>query len=369
MYRDQLGGLGGSVARAAEAVLASQPASAEGTEADLRRAFLSLVRVNPEGQFARRPSVWDDLPVSVHPILERFVLARLLVSGQRGSTRTLEVAHESLFRSWGKLRAWLQEDREFLLWRERLRGSLTEWEHSRKDEGALLRGAVLTEAVTWTTQRPGQLAADERAFIEASSELRQRERRAAEAQRERELEQAKERADEQRKRADQEARSGRKLRRLVFGLVALIVGVAAALMFAWRAQRLEAEARSLAIARQLATEATSALDRSDGTGAHLRTSLLLAVHRVAPLLLDRRGIRGLVAGHAALSAAAHGCSWSRGGAVWSGDFEPRWTSPGRRWWQTDLSAGRPYSAEGRHPPGGEDQSGGIRPGQSSCRQQ
>jgi WD40 repeat protein len=276
VYRDLLGGLSGSVARAAEAVLASEATSTVSLEADLRSAFLSLVRVNNEGQFARRPAAWADLPASVHPILERFVSARLLVSDQRGTARTLEVAHEALFRSWDRLRAWLQENREFLLWRERLRGSLSEWEHSGRDEGGLLRGAVLTEAVNWTAQRPGQLAVDERAFIEASSELRERERHAAEAQRARELEQAQALAEEQRQRADQEARSGRKLRRLVYGLVVLVVGVAGALMFAWRATQAEAAARGLAIARQLATEAKSFLDLSAGRGADLRTSLLLA---------------------------------------------------------------------------------------------
>jgi hypothetical protein len=77
VYRDLLGGLSGSVARAAEAVLGSEATSTESLEADLRRAFLSLVRVNNEGQFARSPAAWADLPAQVHPTLERFVRARL----------------------------------------------------------------------------------------------------------------------------------------------------------------------------------------------------------------------------------------------------------------------------------------------------
>jgi WD40 repeat protein len=276
VYRDQLGGLTGSVARAAEAVLGSGAALTETQEGELRQAFLSMVRVNDAGQFTRFPAVWADLPEQVHSVLERFVQARLLVSGQRGKARILEVAHEALFRSWDRLRAWLQENREFLLWRERLRGALSEWERSVNDEGALLRGAVLTEAVNWTTQRPGQLSANERTFIEASADLRQRERQAAEAQRAREIAQARALADEQRMRADQEAKSSRNLRRLVIGLAVLTIGVFVAFAYAWRASTLEGEARRVAVARLLATEAKAALDSSNGDGAGLRRSLLLA---------------------------------------------------------------------------------------------
>jgi len=107
------------------------------------------VRVAEDGHFARKAASWDQLPEQAHSILERLVKARLLVSRAEGGERKLEVAHEALFRSWDRLATWLNEEPEFLLCRERLGGALAGWERSGKDEGALLRGALLGEAEHW----------------------------------------------------------------------------------------------------------------------------------------------------------------------------------------------------------------------------
>ena len=118
-YRDSLGGLSGSVARSADGVLQTAALSPT-TEDALRRAFLQMVRITAAGSLIRQPARWRDLPPGVHELLERFVRARLLVSRDQGGERVVEVAHEALFRSWQRLRAWLDQDREFLLWRRRL---------------------------------------------------------------------------------------------------------------------------------------------------------------------------------------------------------------------------------------------------------
>ena len=175
VYREKLGGLAGSIAKAAEAVLANQGLSPK-QEDDLRRSFLAMVTINVEGQFGRRAAYWDNLPASVHGLLEQFVQARLLVSQEKGGQRLLEVAHESLFRSWGRLKKWLDDDREFLLWRRRMFESRQEWERTNQDEGALLRGAPLSEAERWLGQRMGDLTAEELAFVQKSLSLREQER-------------------------------------------------------------------------------------------------------------------------------------------------------------------------------------------------
>ena len=109
-YRNTLGGLRGAVAKAADDVLRSQPVGPAG-EAQLRAAFLAMVRVTEDGNYTRRPARWDDLPAQIHPLLEKFVQARLLVSGGDGEARTLELAHEALLRSWDPLRYWLERER------------------------------------------------------------------------------------------------------------------------------------------------------------------------------------------------------------------------------------------------------------------
>lgn len=111
--KDKLGGLDECIARAAEAVLGAKKLS-ENELSDLRNGFLSMVRVNDRGQHAKQPVLWNDLPASSHDVLERFVTARLLISGGDEKGRTLEVAHEALLRSWPKLKGWIDESGEAL---------------------------------------------------------------------------------------------------------------------------------------------------------------------------------------------------------------------------------------------------------------
>jgi len=171
-YRDRLGGLQGSLARAAEAIFAERTLSVD-EELHLRKAFLSMVRIDEEGRYVRKPAPWTELPEDVHDLLERFVQARLLVARSEGAERILEVAHEALFRSWDRLVAWLNADREFLLWRQRLRRDIDEWERNEHDESMLLRGPVLAEAERWL-QHKKNLTDEECHFIRQSAKAQLR---------------------------------------------------------------------------------------------------------------------------------------------------------------------------------------------------
>ena len=125
--KDKLGGLEGSIARTAEAVLKAKPLSEKATT-DLRTALLSMVRVNDREQYAKQPVQWNDLPASTHDVLERFVTARLLIASGDENERTLEVAHEALFRAWPKLATWIEKDREELFVLRRAEIEAGEWQ-------------------------------------------------------------------------------------------------------------------------------------------------------------------------------------------------------------------------------------------------
>jgi WD40 repeat protein len=228
VYRDQLGGLSGSVAKAAEGVLAGTGAVFSREETQLRQAFLSLVRVNEDGRFTRRPANWADLPEPIHPLLERFVQARLLISRQEGDARTIEVAHEALFRAWGRLAAWLDQDRAFLLWRKRLDQALEFWTEGGRSRERLLTGALLRESEAQLKEHGDPLSHDERALIGLSVKAA--------------------------------------WRRRVYGIVgvaSVMLVLAAAAIVAWQ-QKGEAEKQTkLATARQLAVQATSPSVRLD----------------------------------------------------------------------------------------------------------
>ncbi|MDH3697112.1 MAG: TIR domain-containing protein [Flavobacteriaceae bacterium] len=167
-YKEMLGGIQGALSKAAENVLSNPPLSAE-QEVHLRQAFLFLARVNEDGNYTREVANWLDMPKPVHDVLKRLVDGRLLVTkGGENGEETIEVAHETLFRSWDRLRNWLDEDREFLLWKRRLNNSKEEWLYSKKDKSALLTGGILSEAMNWHRRYEMQLDAEEQEFILAS---------------------------------------------------------------------------------------------------------------------------------------------------------------------------------------------------------
>ena len=183
-YR-RLGGLEGSVRRAADGVIAAARPS-EGELEELRSAFVpAMVRITEEGQYARRHALRADLPPRVQPLLQRFVDARLLVA-DRDETghETLEVAHEALLRAWPRLHGWLEEDQGKLRLRESVRRAAQEW-HQRGREADWLdhRGSRLEDAEA-LIREPRFALKDQREqdYLAACLERRRREQ---EAERER----------------------------------------------------------------------------------------------------------------------------------------------------------------------------------------
>ena len=185
-YRDRLGGLQGAVAKAAEDLLASEYLDEE-QEAQLRAAFLAMVRMTEDGTYARRTAHWDTLPPAVHPLLEQFVQGRLLVAGSDEQGRTLEVAHEALFRSWDRLVHWLEESAEALRLHHEIRVASRSWDQGGRQEEDLWRGGRLARARELRESGDLPLTALDLEFVEASNHAEQALILAEEAQRLREL--------------------------------------------------------------------------------------------------------------------------------------------------------------------------------------
>ncbi|KJY20226.1 hypothetical protein VR46_44185, partial [Streptomyces sp. NRRL S-444] len=81
-----------------------------------------------------------------------------------------ELIHDALIRDWGTLRDWVNKDRRFHLWLDRVRQRATHWA-TDNDLGDLLGGAALAEALDWSQQR--RLPVDIAAFITASKQRQQ----------------------------------------------------------------------------------------------------------------------------------------------------------------------------------------------------
>ena len=161
-----IGGVEGALARHADASFA---ALAPAEQQQARRVLLQLVRAGEGTEDTRRLATRQELGEARWPLARRLADDRLVVTSRNAAgDDTVEVVHEALIRHWGELRGWLAVDSGFRAWQERLRGSLAQWRATGREEGGLLRGAALAEALDKLKQRPEELAATEREFIEAS---------------------------------------------------------------------------------------------------------------------------------------------------------------------------------------------------------
>ncbi|WP_246275803.1 WD40 repeat domain-containing protein [Brasilonema bromeliae] len=74
------------------------------------------------------------------------------------------------------LREWMNANRQFRVWQERLKVAMFEWKNNNHDSGALLRGVPLTVAEDWLQKRAEEMTQEERDFIQASTSQRVRDK-------------------------------------------------------------------------------------------------------------------------------------------------------------------------------------------------
>ncbi len=148
----------------------------------VRQVLIQLVSPGEGTEDTRRRATFTEVGQAARPVVQKLAKARLTVTGRDEATgeETVEVAHEALIHNWARLRGWLDEDREFLLWRQRLRAHLEEWERTGREKGTLLRGAPLTEAERWLIERAGDISPAEHDFVKQSVACRQAEQAARE---------------------------------------------------------------------------------------------------------------------------------------------------------------------------------------------
>ena len=177
-----MGGVQGAMAQRAEELFGRLESA---DQAQLRRVFAHLVLPSEDNQDTRRRATFRELGGDAQRLVSQLADARLLVTSldEAAGEETVEVAHEALISNWARLRGWLDEDREFLLWRQRLRLAVAEWERGGRDRGLLLRRTTLAEGEQWLSQRGQDLNPAEQGFIRASMAQRGRQRRLGQAMR------------------------------------------------------------------------------------------------------------------------------------------------------------------------------------------
>ncbi|MFF4490453.1 DNA-binding protein [Streptomyces sp. NPDC001544] len=173
----------GAIAQTAEDIYAGLSAE----HAQLARlVLLRLITPGEGSQDTRRPVDRSELDFAPGPtsavhtpvdaadvslVLDRLARARLITLDQD----TVDLSHEALIIAWPRLSGWIDEKREQLRVHRRLTEAARTWDELGRDPGALYRGTRLDAA---EEQLSGaSLTPLERAFLNASSAVRQGERR------------------------------------------------------------------------------------------------------------------------------------------------------------------------------------------------
>jgi tetratricopeptide (TPR) repeat protein len=170
---DGIGGVGGAITHRAETQFEKLTAAQKKVALP---ALARLVRVSStsEGgtdtrQIVKLVTLSSDEQNVVRIFAEKD--SRLVVTGrdETSGEETVEVAHEALIRSWDRLREWIDKNREFLTWCQRLDLFLAEWQRTLENTGALLSGVYLEEARRWSSQRGQDLNPEQRRYIQVSA--------------------------------------------------------------------------------------------------------------------------------------------------------------------------------------------------------
>ncbi len=140
----------------------------------IKNVFTQLVRPGLGTQDTRRLAKRSEVGEQDWHLVQELADQRLVVTNRAiDGQETAEVVHEALIGRWQRLRDWMNDDRNFRMWQERVRAAIHQWEENEHDPGSLLRGTALNEAEEWYQSSP-HLNETESAFIGESIGLRDR---------------------------------------------------------------------------------------------------------------------------------------------------------------------------------------------------
>lgn len=157
-----------------------------------QQIFLRLVTLSDSVEGTRRRVRQSDLGIqgeTLQEILTLFERYRLLTFDYEPSTRapTVEIAHEALIKTWGRLQMWLEDNRENLQMHRRLALATDEWLNASTDASFLASGTRLEQFEVWARTTDFVLNHDEHSYLETSIVSRRHQETHNEERRRREI--------------------------------------------------------------------------------------------------------------------------------------------------------------------------------------
>ena len=186
-----IGGISGALAKRAEELYNEL---SEPLKFVAQQLFLRLVTLGEGAEDTRRRASQSELQsVIEHPqylrtILDVFGKYRLLTFSNDPETRepTVEVAHESLLRAWGRYRQWIDQLRADIRQQRDLSDVAMAWQSAKRDESYLISGTRLDQLHQWAQESALALSKTEREFLRSSLEARTQRLAEVDEQRQRE---------------------------------------------------------------------------------------------------------------------------------------------------------------------------------------
>ena len=172
----EIGGLEKALAQYADSVL-NLLSRVEKKQAE--QIFIQLISPGEGTEDTKRVATYIEVGASNWNLVKLLADKRLVITGwdESNQQETVEIIHEALIREWGNLRLWIEGNREFRIWQERLKFDVREWENKNYLEKALLQGTRLAIAENWFEQRQDELTSLEKNYISASVRVRDKQQR------------------------------------------------------------------------------------------------------------------------------------------------------------------------------------------------
>ncbi|MDM8528114.1 CHAT domain-containing protein [Anaerolineales bacterium HSG24] len=189
-YRENMGSVRKSIARTADTLYNTLKTAKE--RAIVQTIFLDLTRLDEQKtgsqtnyRDTRQRVQIDKLATNfsatkTRELVHQLANARLIstitdeVSQRNDKPVYVEVAHEALIRHWPRLQEWIEEDREFLLWEQRLDNYYRQWENADFDDGDVLTGSFLEKSEEYLQERFNNLDDSQRRFIKVSIDSKEK---------------------------------------------------------------------------------------------------------------------------------------------------------------------------------------------------
>lgn len=135
--------------------------------------FIRLVRLaksEEAGGAARLRVKMGELPATAPKVVKIFSEHDLVKTETDDSGETtVQIAEDSFVWNWQRLKKWLEEDRDFLLWRQQLQINIEQWNNRKREKTALLSGPLLNEAKSRQERSGQQLNDTENYYISQSA--------------------------------------------------------------------------------------------------------------------------------------------------------------------------------------------------------